>query len=608
MAATAPTARHDELTALPELRIAGDGDADGAAELTVHDTVGRGAMGVVRRGKQLALRRQVAVKTLDGDEADRSAAEALLTEARITGALEHPNVVPVHVLGRTPKGHPALVMKYVEGVSWRAVLDGQNVPSALQDALDEGGDPLEWHLDVLGHVMNAVGFAHAHGIVHRDLKPDNVMLGEFGEVYVVDWGIAVSMDDPSLPLARDVSTVTGTPTYLAPEQANVEADKIGPATDIFQLGAILHRIVTGQTRYASGPTLGAIIEAANLTPYAYAPDTDPELVRLLHTAMAFEPSDRFQTVADLRSAIQAFRRHRASNAVLARAQGKLRELALAIDEAREASASGLRSVEALYAGCRVGFDQALSLWPGNPRAIDGVGDTVRLLIRYRLDCGDAMAAQALLPELPEPDESIKALVDEALEARRLEREKAARLAKLEHDADLSAGAGIRSKAGFLMAPIPMVMTAAFGAIGRDNPALAPWMLVLGSVIFTFIFLGVLLRNREALSGNEAGKKLELVTLMSVTATLVVSLFGALLDAPVAMSFATMSLVIWITLVVAVLYAEPRLRAAVIAGGMVLPLFAVIPQWSYEVFGVFLTTFFVAWSWAWSRSENAGASA
>ena len=166
--------------------------------VTAH-TLGEGGMGVVRLARQVALDRPVAVKTLKDAVRSRDMSLELLREAWITGSLEHPNVVPVYDLAMDPEGGPAIVLKRIEGVVWRDLLQD---PEAVRQRFG-AGDLLDWNLRTLISVCNAVAFAHERGIVHRDLKPENVMLGRFGEVYVLDWGIAVTTraDNPRLPHA-----------------------------------------------------------------------------------------------------------------------------------------------------------------------------------------------------------------------------------------------------------------------------------------------------------------------------------------------------------------------------------------------------------------------
>jgi eukaryotic-like serine/threonine-protein kinase len=150
-------------------------------------------MGKVFSAEQVALGREVVVKILKEDSKEEST-DMLLREAMIAGRLEHPNVVPVYLLGRSASGEPIFVMRRIDGVSWASVLRDVNTAPGMFAGIR---DPLEFHLDVFLEVCDAVQFAHSRGILHRDLKPSHVMLGAFREVYVVDWGLAVSLgDDP----------------------------------------------------------------------------------------------------------------------------------------------------------------------------------------------------------------------------------------------------------------------------------------------------------------------------------------------------------------------------------------------------------------------------
>src|SRR5262249_12200472 len=156
--------------------------------------------------------------------------DGLLVEAVITGSLEHPSVVPVYALGCDDAGHPILVMKRIEGVSWKTLAADQHHPAwARIDAA--GDDRLVAHLEILMQVAGAVHFAHSRGFVHRDIKLANVMIGEFGEVYVVDWGLAVKMG--AAPLSDEEAPLVGTPVYLAPEMLSGDPAAVDARTDVY---------------------------------------------------------------------------------------------------------------------------------------------------------------------------------------------------------------------------------------------------------------------------------------------------------------------------------------------------------------------------------------
>jgi serine/threonine-protein kinase len=179
--------------------------------------IGRGGMGVVYEADDEVLGRRVAIKVLGAALASGEDAERLRLEARTVAALEHPGIVPVHDLGELPDGRLFYAMKLVRGArldAWAAEV------------------PISERLRAFLRICDAVGFAHAHGVVHRDLKPSNVMVGEFGAVLVMDWGLARETR-PSVA-ARSIA---GTPGYMAPEQERGEPAT--EASDVFALGAIL---------------------------------------------------------------------------------------------------------------------------------------------------------------------------------------------------------------------------------------------------------------------------------------------------------------------------------------------------------------------------------
>jgi len=182
--------------------------------------LGRGGMGTVYAAQDRVLHREVAVKVLDDLGAQADAAH-LLAEARILGRLEHPGIVPVHDAGTLADGRVFYVMKLVRGDRLDAALASRT---------------LNERLDLFLRICEAVSFAHAHGIVHRDLKPQNVMLGPFGELLVLDWGVA------KVPGAAEVEAVVGTPGYMAPEQAH-DAGSVDARADIYALGVILEAML-----------------------------------------------------------------------------------------------------------------------------------------------------------------------------------------------------------------------------------------------------------------------------------------------------------------------------------------------------------------------------
>jgi len=273
----------------------------------IEELIGQGGMGSVYRARDLSVGREVALKLLREDISDASAASRFLEEARITGQLQHPGVPPVHRIGQLADGRPYLAMKLIKG---------QTLERLLADGANAGRN---W-LAVFESICQAVGYAHAHRVIHRDLKPQNIMVGSFGEVQVMDWGLAkVLGEGPSVraeekPAAATIGTVIrtprdsdsaftqhgsvlGTPSYMAPEQAAGEIDRVDQHCDVFGLGAILCVILTGKPPYVGKDSESVRLMAVrgkldDAWARLDASNALPELIALAKRCLAFEPADR----------------------------------------------------------------------------------------------------------------------------------------------------------------------------------------------------------------------------------------------------------------------------------------------------------------------------
>ena len=371
--------------------------AGNTQHLELGDVIGEGGMGIVHAAEQVALGRTVATKTLKPGRRDPAAALDLLREAWVTGSLEHPNIVPVHYLTIAPDGTPSIVLKRIEGVEWSRLFD-----DAGEVARRFGTDDLlAWNLGILLQVLNAVRFAHHHGIVHRDLKPSNVMIGDYGEVYVLDWGIAVSLrDDGSgrLPLAVHATQLAGTPSYMAPEMLGREGSPpLSERTDVYLAGAVLYELVTGRPPHRGTHALAVIASVIASRPELPA-DVPPELARICEHAMHEDPARRFESIDALRAAIQRYLAHRGSALLATRARERLAELLaqLAATDARQ------EDIYRLFGACRYGFRDALAVWPENDDARRGLVQAVVAVAQYELAADRPQAAVSLLGELDEP--------------------------------------------------------------------------------------------------------------------------------------------------------------------------------------------------------------
>lgn len=249
-------------SAVDRLRHVADLPDVGSTRYTILEPLGRGGMATVYLARDNELERDVALKVVDSVDSGPDATARMLREARVMATLEHPGIVPVHDAGTLADGRVYCAMKRVSG-----------------DRLDEivrAGASLAEKLRIFLRVGEAVSFCHAHGVIHRDLKPSNIMVGSFGEVLVMDWGLA------KLPSAAETEgTVLGTPGFMAPEQARGETAAVDERSDVYALGAILEFLL------AEGPPMKPLRAAAR-------------------KARAERPEDRYASAAALMADVQRF--------------------------------------------------------------------------------------------------------------------------------------------------------------------------------------------------------------------------------------------------------------------------------------------------------------
>jgi len=251
-------------------------------------------MGQVIEADDVFLRRTVAIKVLTLPS--RAARRRFVQEARLTAMLSHPGVVPVHDVGETPDGRPFFAMKRIRGRSLHEVIHTGGMPS------------LSERLDVFKRVCEAVAFAHDAGVLHLDLKPDNVMVGDYGEVLVVDWGLAAEVGDGG----QAVRQVAGTPAYMAPEQATQGAP-LDRRADVYALGAVLFELLTDRPPIDAGAVtemLQQVRTGAIRSPRQLRASVPRELDALVQLAMSKDPDRRPANALLLRDEVRAFQEHR----------------------------------------------------------------------------------------------------------------------------------------------------------------------------------------------------------------------------------------------------------------------------------------------------------
>lgn len=414
------------------------------ADYQIIDKLGEGAMGIVFSARQTGVDRVVAIKTAKPNyQKNDESRRRFLYEAHITADLDHSNIVPIHELGASEEGMLFYSMKLVKGTEWSRAIRKKT---------------REQNLEIFMKVADAIAFAHSKGVVHRDLKPENTMLGQFGEVFVTDWGTAINMDKDSTSLAepavkgdkyitvkdgvglrkgdtivlhdgretfdrllihnvdeenpnrlffkkrlsRDYTpsaklkvlkamNLAGTPCYMAPEMAGHHLARIGKASDIYILGAILFDIVTGRAPH-TGASVTQCLKAALANEIVKEEVEDDALLTIAFRAMATDPQDRYQSVEELQDAVREYRRHAESIALSNRAE-ELLEQATA------------KSDYETFSRSLFGFRDAIELWPDNQPAVVGLKKARQAFGQAAYDKGDYdLVFQTVDREVPEEAE------------------------------------------------------------------------------------------------------------------------------------------------------------------------------------------------------------
>lgn len=340
------------------------------AEYELLRVLGTGGMGVVYQARQTSINRTVALKMQRAGAADERLDRKFLEEAIVTGDLDHPNIVPIHDLGRTSDGAIFYAMKEVRGTPWSDVIRSKT--------LDE-------NLAVLMRTADAIAFAHSRAVVHRDLKPENVMLGEFGEVLVLDWGLALPMDS-----LADVTSMGGTPRYMAPELVTGPITSIGPCSDVYLLGAILFEIITGTGPHRAETARSTLLAAASnqIVDAGALAGIDPsgELMQIARRAMRTRPADRFANVLEFQQALNEYRSHSESIAL----SGRSRELLGEAETQRDYDK---------FARAIFGLQNSIELWAENAAAREGLDQARGKYATAAMERGDFDLGLSLLVDV-----------------------------------------------------------------------------------------------------------------------------------------------------------------------------------------------------------------
>ena len=371
----------DDLITIRKRPVSGSGNFSQTADadFEIVEKLAEGGMGVVYIARQRSLNRELAIKTLKSgagafsgtigksksskavSRADRQKREMFLSEALVTANLIHPNIIPIHELAETGEGTPYYVMKRVHGIPWNKRITTMTLTE---------------NMDVMHKVCDAIAYAHHHGVINRDLKPENIMLGEFGEVLVLDWGLAVPAPHAAEQNFRSpvASFGAGTPAYMSPELWAGPPEAIGECSDIYLLGAILYEIVTGlpphefprSEKNGARSDIWKLIDDVLRQNVIRSTQESGELLEIAMKAMRTNPDERFGSVLEFQFAVRNFQRHEESRRLSSRAT-----------ELVDSQANQERDYHTCQTAAAL-YEESLRTWPQNGLARNGLR-TTRLL-------------------------------------------------------------------------------------------------------------------------------------------------------------------------------------------------------------------------------------
>ncbi|MAA79812.1 MAG: hypothetical protein CL916_11180 [Deltaproteobacteria bacterium] len=363
-------------------------------EITIDRVLGEGGMGIVYLGRQSHPKRDVAIKRLK--KQNLYLRKALYREAMITGSLSHPTIIPIYVLNLEGSASPEVIMKRVEGQNMLDLISKKDPTSDLRVLLN-----------ALQQVCNGLEYAHSRGIIHRDIKPENIMLGEFGEVYILDWGIAAQAEETfGFP-----KVMVGTPAYMAPEMLSGDPQNVDEKTDVYLLGATLHHILTGKVRHDEETMEDISQQILASEAYTYHEHVPLLLANLANKACHPDPQNRIQSPAIFRQKLQEYFDYSQAFSISDVAQKEMRVLEELLS-LQEWTKEQRNAIQQHYNRSRFGFEQALDIWPDFRTAKNLLSKTKQTMIYFYLSRNNLNAAKPLIEELDEIPSNLKIMIEQ----------------------------------------------------------------------------------------------------------------------------------------------------------------------------------------------------
>ena len=354
---------------LHELRIDSKSPAQAVpSDLKIEYEVGSGGLGIVDAASQACLGRMVAVKRVRPGLKDRAIDKHLRMEGELMGRLEHPCIPPIHLVGVDEGGWTVLVMKLIDGRSWEDLLHAPEIDQQMRGSRTY----IRKHLELFYRIGEALAFAHGKGIIHRDIKPDNVVVGEYGEVYLIDWGLAAESteDTPCEP-----GGFAGTPVYASPEMI-ARKPRLDARTDVYLLGATLYHVLVGRAPHRGGG-MQEVLEAVLTNPTPTVVEGVPvPLMNICRMAMAPNPDDRYQTITDMLAEVRHYLDNSDTAELYTETEEAMEQLVLMQRQGVEAD-----EFEAVGLKCRYNLERVHHAWPDH----DGVSANLRKCLLMMCD-------------------------------------------------------------------------------------------------------------------------------------------------------------------------------------------------------------------------------
>lgn len=370
-----------------------DGSSDNSQvriETTTTDSIdclGKGGMGIVTKGTQSYPDRTVAIKKII--KKSRTYHQLLLHEAQIMGQLEHPNIVPVHQICMNDQNELMVVMKKVHG---------QTLDARLKELKTESIHDKISVIQILIQVCYALEYAHSKHIVHRDIKCENIMIGKFNEVFLMDWGLAFNIDT----MHNAHSGVVGTPSYIAPEMLTGLPTDVSFQTDVYLLGATLHHILMNTPRHNKSNVAQALESSIQSVPFDFPSNIPTTFASIVNKACSKEKADRYQSVADFRDSLDEALHHWEAIQVTERA----REVFISLQQKIETKAPSLE-LQTLFMKSRSLLESALEMWTGNEQAHNLLQDLLEAMIDHHLNEMELPLARMLYQDIFEPSDTLQ---------------------------------------------------------------------------------------------------------------------------------------------------------------------------------------------------------